>query len=43
MGFEEPKPFVYAPRDFREHIRGFSILQLIGLTNGFAGFAAESG
>ena len=33
MGFDEPKPFVYATRDFREHIRGISILQLVRLIN----------
>ncbi len=43
MGFDEPKPFVYATRDFREHIRGVSILQLVGLINGLADFAPEGG
>ncbi len=43
MGFDEPKPFVYATRDFREHIRGISILQLVRLINGLADFASEGG
>jgi len=42
MSFDEPKPFVFAARDFPEHIRSLSILQLSRLTNGFADFAPES-
>ena len=43
MGFDEPKPFVYATRDFREHISGISILQLVRLINGLADFVSEGG
>src|SRR5689334_6537188 len=43
MGFNEPKPFVHATRDFREHISGVSILQLVRLINGLADFASEGG
>jgi hypothetical protein len=42
MGFDR-RPFVYATRDFREYIRGVSILQLVRLINGFADFTSESG
>ena len=42
MSFDEPKPFVFAARDFPEHIRSLSILQLCRLINGFADFAPES-
>ena len=43
MGFDEPKPFVYATRDFGEHISGISMVQLVRLTNGLADFASEGG
>ena len=43
MGFDKPKPFVYATRDFREHISGVSILQLVRLIYGPADFTSETG
>jgi hypothetical protein len=38
MGFDEPKPFVYATRDFREYVSSIGILQLVRLSNCLAGF-----
>ena len=43
MGFDKPKPFIYATRNLGEQVRRISIIQLIRFTDRVAGLAPKRG